>query len=66
MNFLYRNINLIQGSIIILLLSLFIFNIIGYELTVIIMFLTIISSIYIIKKKNIILNINELDIQYHQ
>lgn len=63
MNFIYKNINTIFTIIILLIIVLLIINFINPEIAILSVFIISMFTIYIKRKKQLIIQINELDIE---
>lgn len=60
MNFLYRNINLILGVIIFLIILLYVIDIFPIVITIVLLIITAFFGKYIKNKKEMIIQINDL------
>ncbi len=63
MNFIYKNINSIFTTIILLIIVLLVIDFINSEIAILCIFIISIFTIYIKRKKQLIIQINELDIE---
>jgi 4-hydroxybenzoate polyprenyltransferase len=63
MNFIYKNINSIFTTIILLIIVLLVIDFINPEIAILCIFIISIFTIYIKRKKQLIIQINELDIE---